>query len=196
MLKIGITGGIGSGKSTVCKLFSLLGVPVYSADLRARFLMDNDSKIREILTREIDPLLYTEGKLDRKRLASLIFDNKERLHLVNGTVHPVVAADFQAWCSRQSRAPYILHEAAIIFESGLASHFDKVIVVDAPRELRIKRVMERDGVSREAVMARIKNQLSDRERRRRADYLIHNDNLRPVIRQVLKLHTRLQGYGT
>lgn len=195
MVKIGITGGIGSGKSTVCKLFSLLGVPVYSADLRARFLMDNDPAIRAILTQQVDDRLYTEGCLDRKRLASLIFGNQALLQLVNRTVHPVVAADFMAWCNQQHPSPYILHEAAILFESGLASHFHKVIVVDAPRELRIARVMERDRVTRPEVMARIKNQLSDRERRKRADYLIHNDNHHMVIAQVLQLHKELSQYG-
>ena len=189
MMKIGITGGIGSGKSTVCELFSLLGVPVYAADLRARQLMESDPDIRTTLTAQFGSELYREGTLNRKLLASLIFANKELLQRVNRAVHPVVAADFAEWCNQLPSSPYILHEAAILFESGMQSHFNQVIVVDAPLETRIERVMQRDGSTREEILARIQNQIDDEERRNRADYLIYNDDTHLLIPQVLRLHT-------
>ncbi len=189
MMKIGITGGIGSGKSTVCEIFSLLGVPVYAADLRARQLMDSHPDIRATLTAKFGSDLYKEGTLNRKLLASLIFTNKELLQWVNRAVHPVVAADFAEWCTQFASLPYILHEAAILFESGMQIHFNPIIVVDAPFETRIERVMQRDGSTREEILARMQNQMDDEERRSKADYLICNDDMHLLIPQVLRLHT-------
>ncbi len=192
MLKIGITGGIGSGKTTVCRIFETLGIPVYYADLAARRLMESDPDLVGEVKALFGPDIYTaDERLDRPRLAAIVFNAPERLQALNGLVHPAVARDLLRWQSRQSGVPYTLKEAALIFEAGSYRFLDKVIVVAAPEALRITRVMERDGVGEEEVRARIARQWPEAEKIKRADYVIHNDGHRLIIPQIMAIHREL-----
>lgn len=192
MLKVGITGGIGSGKTTVCKVFMLLGVPVYFADDEAKRLLDTSVKVKDSIVETFgENVLAETGCIDRKKLAALVFNNKEELSKLNMIVHPAVAAHFEAWLAENKNAPYMLKEAAILFESNAYKAVDKIITVTAPLELRIQRAMERDGVDRETIVQRINNQLSDDEKIKRSDFVIYNDEQKLVIPQVLHIHEQL-----
>lgn len=188
MKKVGITGGIGSGKTTVCKIFESIGVPVYYADIRAKWLMSFNPALKSSLKKELGPEIYhSNGRLDRKVMASLIFNDKDKLEKVNSLVHPAVHRDAARWIKMQI-SPYILYEAALLIENDSYKNFDRMIVVTAPEELRIKRVMKRDNVSRDQVMARIKNQLPQDIKNQLADYLIVNDGEHSLIQQVVIIH--------
>lgn len=193
MLKVGITGGIGSGKTTVCRFFQALGVPVYHADDRAKFLMNHDegliARIRELL----GPEAYREGKLDRVYVADKVFRDPALLQQLNAIVHPAVFLDSIAFFEANKDQPYVLYEAAILFESGNHKAMDKVILVYAPEELRIQRTMDRDGSTRDAVLARMRQQLPEEEKRRLADLVIVNDGSQTLAEQVLTIHRQLIG---
>jgi len=195
MLKVGITGGIGSGKSTVCMIFSLLGIPVFEADKIARQLMDNHPVIREQLIDLFGEAVYIPDRtVDRKYLAEIAFNDPSLLTGLNGIVHPVVLHIFYDWCDKQ-QSPYVLLEAAILFESGFYKMMDKTIVVVAGEAERIRRVQMRDGVSPEMVKKRIKNQWNDQQRMELADFLIENEGSRLVIPQVLDTDKKIRAYG-
>ena len=192
MLRIGITGGIGSGKSVVSRLFAALGVPVYDSDTRAKWVMANDLVLREQLQAVFGASTYdAAGQLDRPYLARVAFGNPERLAQLNGLVHPRVAEDFAAWTTQQAAAghAYILKEAALLFESGAYKSLDKIITVVAPPELRTARVLLRDAHRTAADVQRIiDQQLPEAERLTRADCVVYNDGTQLVIPQVLALH--------
>jgi dephospho-CoA kinase len=190
MFRLGITGGIGSGKSTVCKIFNVLGIPHFSADDSARSIMDNDSRLKQSLNNLAGKDLYHDGKLDRKLLADLIFNNNEMLERVNALVHPLVFRDYEDWCSEQS-SDYVIMEAAILYESGGEKYTDRVAAVIAPVEERIMRVVERNTMTREEVASRIKNQAPENELVGRADYIIDNSENRMVLPQVLTIHNEI-----
>lgn len=191
-LRIGITGGIGSGKTTICKLFETSGIPVYYADAAAKHLMVHNPDLVSQIKAHFGTEAYTQsGELNRAYLAGIVFHDEKKLKLLNSLVHPVVEKDAQAWHARQQDAPYTLKEAALIFESGSHRHLDRVIYVYAPLELRIKRVMERDHVSRDEVLARVRNQWPEEDKIALSDHVIINDNTLSVIQQVHKLHRRL-----
>lgn len=189
MLRIGITGGLGSGKSTVCRIFRFLGVPVYEADLAARRLMQEDGALKQSIQDVFGVESYENGMPNRPFLANLVFGNSEKLQELNKVVHPAVFRDFEEWCTVQ-RAPYAIKEAAIIFESGSQRQLHGVIAVLAPTELRIQRAMHRDGADRSALEARIAHQLPQETLKERADYLVYNDGKQALIPQVLALHQR------
>lgn len=191
MLKVGLTGGIGSGKSLICKVFEIFGVPVYYADAEAGRLMESDPVIRNKIIRKFGREMYTGNQLNRKKLASLIFHDKNSLNYLNSIVHPVVRRDFDMWSKEIKNCKYLIEEAAILIETGAYKNFDFVLTVSAPEDLRISRVMERDQVSREKVLERMQNQLSEEERNKRADAVIVNDDTKLVIPQVLQIHQRL-----
>lgn len=192
MKKIGITGGIGSGKSTVCKLFALLGIPVYNADDEAKNILEEKKEVKDKIVETFgNSILTSEGKLDRVQLAKLVFSNKVNLEKLNAIVHPAVGIHFEDWLKKQKGCPYILKEAAILFESGAYLQTDAVITVTAPLELKIKRVMERSGISRDEVLQRINNQSNDEEKLKRSAYEIHNDEVHLIIPQILKIHAAL-----
>ena len=196
MLKVGITGGIGSGKSTVCSVFRFLGIAVYEADSRAKWLMEHDAVICTGLTNWLGEDIYSdEGRLDRQRLAKLIFNDSSALARVNALVHPRVAVDFEAWAAEKEAngSEYVLKEAAILFESGSHMVLDTNIAVVAPQALRVARVMARDAASEEQVLARIRNQWSDEQRLALAEFTIRNDECELVLPQVLDLHQLLLG---
>jgi len=188
-LQIGITGGIGSGKSLVSRIFSALDVPVYDADSRAKAVMTTDGILVTHIKKEFGVLSYrADGSVNREYLAKEVFNNAERLKLLNKLVHPRVAKDFEQWVSEQKNN-YILKEAALLFETKSYMTLDKVIVVFAPEELRIKRVLQRDlHRTKEQIKEIIQNQLQEEEKRKRADFVIVNDETQLVIPQVLELH--------
>jgi dephospho-CoA kinase len=187
MLKIGLTGGIGSGKTTVGKLFELLNVPVYYADEASKRLYHTDEALKAAMIKHFGADVYSNGQLDRSRLAQLVFNAPEKLELLNSLVHPPTLRDAEQWIARQT-APYIIKEAALLFETGSAGQLDYVIGVTAPVHLRIKRVMDRDQVSREQVQHRMDRQMDENIKMRLCDFIIHNDEQQLVIPQVLQLH--------
>jgi len=194
MLKVGITGGIGSGKTTVCQIFEKLGVPVYYADQRAKELMEDDSQLRAEIKEEFGDDIYdAEGKLNRKKLAEIVFNNEEKLLKLNGMVHPAVFRDNQSWNEVLAKKgyPYTLKEAALLVETGSYRTLDKLIVVSAPEEDRIKRVMARDGSTEEQVLARIKAQMPEEQKVKYADYIIFNDRIMDLVPEVTKIHIDL-----
>ena len=189
-IQIGITGGIGSGKSLICRIFHVLGVPVYDADRRAKKLMTTDGILIDQIKKEFGSLSYNEdGVLNRELLSRTVFNNPEKLTKLNSLVHPRVALDYTHWMHEQDEAKYCLKEAALLFESGSYQSLDKIIVVTAPDKLRIKRVLQRDPHrDRTEVERIIKNQMSQEEKMMKADFVIRNDETELVIPQVLKLH--------
>jgi len=195
-MKIGITGGIGSGKSTVCKIFEVLGIPVYYADDRAKWLMHNQSElIAGIKTAFGEAAYHPDNTLNRPYLADLVFNDKEKLKVLNSLVHPAVFQDGVDWNEAHANAPYTLKEAAILFESGSYLTVDKIITVFTPKEVRIQRVLQRDDATREAIEARMDKQMSEEEKIERSDFVIYNDGEQSLIEQVLKVHRELMGMG-
>ena len=195
MLKIGITGGIGSGKSTVCSFFSVMGIPVFEADRVAKKLMVTDSEIREKLIRLFGSAVYLpDATIDRKFLAGIVFKDPSLLAQLNGIVHPVVRKTFFDWCEKQ-QSSYIIHEAAILFESGFYKMMDKTITVVTSENERIQRVMKRDGITLELVKERIKNQWSDEERIKLADFVIGNNDDQLIIPQIIEIDKKIRANG-
>jgi dephospho-CoA kinase len=189
VLKIGITGGIGSGKSIVCKIFSQLGIPVYEADAAAKQLMNTDQELISNLKKEFGEKIYnSKNELNKKALAEIVFNNPHALKKLNNLVHPAVRIDFDNWINKNNSAPYVIEEAAILFESGANKHMDYIITVSAPEDLRFKRVMMRDNVSEEYVRNISKNQMDDKEKIKLSDFEIVNDDTQLLIPQVLHLH--------
>lgn len=192
-LKIGITGGIGSGKTTACRIFEQLGIPVYYADERAKQLMAEEPELRSEIIRIFGPEAYrADGQLNRQHIAKQAFNDQALLQQLNAAVHPAVARDSQAWHEQQQKVPYTLKEAALLYESGSDKALDKVIVVSAPEQLRLQRVMQRDGVDEAAVRARMDRQMLQEEKVRRADFVLHNDGKQSLIQQIQRIHQTLQ----
>ncbi len=190
MFKVGLTGGIGSGKSTVAKVFEVLGIPVYYADEQAKRLMNEDRALKEKIQELFGAESYADGSLNRKYIAGIIFHDQKKLEQLNALVHPVTINDASNWLQQQT-TPYAVKEAAIIFESGIEKFLDYVIGVYAPAPLRIQRVMERDNISREAVTARMNRQMNEEEKMRLCNFVITNDEQQLLIPQVLALHEKL-----
>jgi dephospho-CoA kinase len=190
-LQIGITGGIGSGKSLVCKIFQCLGVPVYDADSRAKALMTTDGILISGIKKEFGNLSYhTDGTLNRKHISEAAFGHPEKLKVLDALVHPRVAVNYSQWVSEQSY-PYVIKEAALLFEAGSYKSLDRIIVVSAPEQLRVTRVLGRDSHrSEQTVLDIIRNQMPESEKTTRADFVVVNDESRLVIPQVLELHER------
>jgi dephospho-CoA kinase len=186
-MKLGVTGGIGSGKTSVCRVFNVLGIPVFSADQEAQEIMNSDINVMKGINRIAGRNLYTQGTLDRMALASLIFNDQESLKKVNAIVHPAVFERFKKWSEIQ-HAPYVIMEAAILFESGGQYHVDRIATVVAPLEERITRVTLRNLLTREQVIERVRNQMDDELRMNRSDYIIHNSENDMIIPAVLKIH--------
>jgi len=191
MKVIGLTGGIGSGKSTVSRLFDMMGIPVYIADTESKRLTESSPLIREKLTERFGTDLYAEGKLNKVLLASFIFENEANRNYVNSVIHPVVRMDFDRWKAQQVNSSVVVIEAAILFETGLAETLDVTVAVAAPEELRIRRVEHREGWSRESIVARIRSQLPEEEKIRRSDYVIYNDDKQAIMLQVEKILTKI-----
>lgn len=192
MLRVGLTGGIGSGKTTVAKIFELLGVPVYYADDEAKRIMNEDEDLRLAIQKHFGEAAYKNGELDRAYLASTVFHDPLQLEILNALVHPATIRDATEWMNRQHTA-YTIKEAALIFESGASEQLDYVIGVYAPASLRIKRTIERNGISQNEVVKRMNSQIDEEVKMKLCDFVIYNDEQQLVIPQVIGLHEKLAG---
>jgi dephospho-CoA kinase len=183
MTILGVTGGIGSGKTTVCKLFESKGIPVYNSDERAKHLLAHHPEVKQQLLKVFGETVFTNNLPDRKKIAQLVFSDKEKLKLLNAIIHPKVKEDFEQWKKQQS-SKLIIKEAAILIESGAYKQVDKILVVTAPLQTRIQRVMQRDGVSKQDVESRLNNQFSDEERIKYSHFVIDNSGEKDLEQQV------------
>ncbi|UIR54491.1 dephospho-CoA kinase [Sphingobacterium sp. SRCM116780] len=190
-IKVGIAGGIGSGKTIICHVFKVLGIPIYNADLEAKLIMNKSDHVRLAIMQVFGQEAYQNGVLNREFLSAQVFSNAEKLAKLNSIVHPAVIQAAADWADAQTTA-YSLKEASILFESGSYKKVDFSILVTAPEEIRIARVMQRDEVTRAQVLERMRNQMSDEEKAKLADFVIINDGIEPIIPQVMALHHRFQ----
>ncbi len=195
MIRVGVTGNIGSGKTTVCKMFRHLGVPVYYADERGKYFLDTPEVKKQIINALGNDILDQEGNIARQKLAARVFNNADELHQLNAIIHPLVRADFQQWSAEQTATSYVIKEAAILIESGQYKHLDKIILVSAPEDIRIQRVCERDQTDADRVRQRAAHQMPEEEKTRFADYIIHNDGKQALIPQVNRIHKSLLNFG-
>jgi dephospho-CoA kinase len=195
MLKVGLTGGIGSGKTLVCSVLEKFGVAVYYADLEARRLMSSDSELVLQISGLFGNKAYVGGSLNREFLAQQVFKDKELLTRLNELVHPVIRKDFSRWASEQKPAFYVVEEAAILFESGSDRNMDLTVGVYADKELRVQRVMQRDGIAREQVMNRMNSQMNEKEKMEKADIVINNDGKKMILPQIINMHNAILKRG-
>ncbi len=188
MLKIGITGGIGSGKTTVCKVFELLGIPVFYADAVAKTIMIQNMEVRAALIETFGKETYhPDGSLNRAYIGNLVFNSTQQLEKLNQIVHPAVFKAFDEWVVKQ-KSPYVVKEAALLFESGSYQLCDINVLVVAPEDLKIARIRKRDGSKTEEILARMAKQMTDQQKTLLADYLLQNDEQQLLIPQILELH--------
>ncbi len=190
-MRVGLTGNIGSGKTTVCRLFEILNVPVYYADDRGKHFLNSDEVAKEIFAKFGAGYLMEDGRPDKKKLAGLVFKNKKKLDELNALIHPKVQADFEEWVAAQKDYNYVIMEAAILFETKRNESFDKIILVTAPEKLRIQRVCERDKVSENEVISRMKNQWDEEKKIPLADFVIQNDEKELLMPRIEKIHYQL-----
>lgn len=190
MIVIGLTGGIGSGKTTIAKMFDELGIPVYFSDDEAKKIMNNSSEVRKLLIAEFGENTYLNGELNRKYLAKIIFNDKVKLLTINNIVHPEVKKHFKKWIKHQ-HALFVIQESALIFENEKQNDFDEIITVTAPLKDRLQRVKDRDNVTNKHILDRIKNQLDDDFKIKNSDYIIHNVDLLKTKSQVRAIYDRL-----
>ena len=189
MLKIGLTGGIGSGKSTVAKIFELLSIPVYYADEASKRLYHTDKNLIAQIKKHFGEDVYTSEQLNRSKLAAIVFNDPQKLELLNQLVHPPTLRDAEEWMKKQT-APYVVKEAALLFESGSSAGLDFIIGVKAPTALRVKRVMDRDHLTRDEILSRADRQIDENIKLMLCDFIINNNEQELVIPQVLELHGR------
>jgi dephospho-CoA kinase len=190
LFKLGVTGGIGSGKTSVCRVFEVMNIPVFSADRIANEIMETDNSIVNAINAIAGRNLYLNGKLDRPALSKLIFNDRERLGKVNSLVHPAVFRSFTNWVSEQS-SPYVIMEAAILIESGASSLVDRIATIVAPVEERINRIIQRSLLTREQIAERMRNQMDDTERAKHSDFIINNSENDMIIPVIIKIHTEI-----
>jgi len=190
MLKVGVTGGIGSGKSMICNLFKCLEIPVFNADEAGRRLLAEDKSVVEEIRHLFGGDVIVEGKPDRKKIAEIVFKNPEKLSKLSSVIHPAVRKKFNDWAAEQNSS-YIIDEAAILFETGIYKQLDLTVLVIAPEQLRIKRVINRDGSEEASVKDRMKNQWSDDEKKKIADFIIINDDITPLLQQIMEIHNTI-----
>lgn len=192
MLKIGLTGGIGSGKTTVASIFNSFGIPIYNSDVRAKYIMNNDSELINSIKQLLGEKSYLNNELNRSYISKQVFTTPHLLQKLNELVHPRVANDFKIWCSEHKTNDFVIKEAAILIESEAYKTLDKIIVVNAPEEIRLNRVMQRDNVDLIAIKNRINNQINQEERNKYADYIINNDGKTSLILQVKEIKKKLE----
>ncbi len=190
MLRIGLTGGIGSGKSTVAHIFELLGIPAYYADERAKWLMNEDENLKQQIIQNFGDKSYVDGKLNRSHISSIVFNDASKASLINSIVHPITIADARHWMEKQNSS-YAIKEAALIFEAKAEKELDLVIGVSSPLPLRIQRIMQRDNIDEAAVLARMQKQMNEEEKMKLCDFIIENNEQDLLIPQVLALHEKI-----
>lgn len=192
MIKIGITGGIGSGKSTVCKVFASLGIPINDADSLAKRIITEDKELKEsIITNFGKEAYFPDNTYNRNYISNIVFNDKDKLALLNELVHPKVIEYSNSWAEKFSHEPYVIKEAALMFESGSYKHNDFNLLVESPVELRIKRICERDSISEDMALKKINSQMSDSDRRKLADAIIINDEQHSLIAQIVQIHQNI-----
>ena len=190
MKKIGITGGIGSGKTYVAEVFRSLGIPIFYADIQAKKLMISSEKLIKLLKKEFGNEIYENADLNKAKLSSIVFSNSDKLQKLNSLVHPIVKQEFSNWCKRQI-SPYVIKEAAILFESNSHLGLDAVICVSAPLVLRMKRLLKRDNFNEKEIKKRIENQITQEDKEKQSDYIIINDEKDLLLPQIIKIHKKL-----
>lgn len=195
MIKVGVTGGIGSGKTTVCHIFRQLSVPVFQADIVAKELYDTSKTVRSKMTGLLGKSIYNGENIDRRKLARLIFSNRELLHQVNRIVHPEVASCFMEWCKNHILDQYVIQESAILLESDANKTMDIIITVTAPVNIRMKRIMKRPGMTEQLAVYIMENQIPDEIKTKQSHYVIENDDQHLIIPQVMKIHEALTKAG-
>jgi len=191
MLQVGLTGGIGSGKTYIGKVFSTLGVPVFDADKAGKTLLDSDPDTIRKVKQLFGPQIYSPNSLDRKKVADLVFRNKSKLDQLNAIIHPAVISKYKNWLRDYKDSPYIIMEAAILYESGANEYLDLIILVSAPQTIRIQRVVDRDGSTPEEIQSRMSHQIPEIDLINRSDYNLVNDGQRMVLPQVLDIHNHI-----
>lgn len=190
MLNVGLTGGIGSGKTIASKIFEVLGIPVYQADIAAKSLMESNPILKNQLIEHFTENAFVDGKLNRKYIADIIFNDKEKLHLINSLVHPYTIQDGIEWMKKQT-TPYAIKEAALIFESGTQSNFDYIIGVSSPQSMRLNRTIKRDNTIRELILEKMENQLDEQVKMKLCDFVLQNDEKTLLTTQVIAVHEKL-----
>jgi len=190
MKKIGITGGIGSGKTYVASVFKSLGIPIFNADIQAKKIMTSSGKLIKLVKEEFGNEIYKDSDLNKEKLASIVFSNSDKLQKLNSLVHPIVKEEFNNWCKKQT-SPYVIKEAAILFESNSHIGLDAVICVSAPLDLRMRRLLNRDDYSKKEIKKRIENQISQEEKEKLSDYIIVNDEKDLLLPKIIKFHKEL-----
>jgi len=190
MKKIGITGGIGSGKTYISNIFKSLAIPLFNSDIEAKILMNSSKKLIIQIKKEFGEDIYTNGNFNKEKLSSIVFSNSDKLQKLNSLVHPIVKQEFNNWCKKKT-SPYVIKEAAILFESNSHLELDEVICVSAPMELRIKRILERDNSTEKEIKKRIENQISQEEKEKLSDYIIVNDEKELLLPKIIKIHDKL-----
>ena len=192
MINVGLTGGIGAGKTLVSKMFSVLGVPVYNSDQKAKWLMTHSESVKKQIKETFGEIAYLwDGHLNRDYLASIVFNHPDKLNILNSIVHPVLWQDAMKWSQSHADKPYTIHEAAILFETGGYKLMDYNLMIFAPVEERIRRTMDRDKIDRQSVIARMDKQMPEEKKLELVDYTIYNDNTKSLIHQVVKIHNEL-----
>jgi dephospho-CoA kinase len=195
-LIIGVTGGIGSGKTLICQAFKSIGIPVFHADFESKNILENNISAQQEILEAFGKEAFTADKPDRKKIASIVFNNPTKLAQLNAILHPKVRTHFADWTKKNAHQPYVIQEAAILFETGLWQQFDKTILVTAPLEERINRVILRDKTNKEAIVQRINNQWTDEKKAELASFIIHNSNTDRLLPQVLNIHQQLLALST
>lgn len=190
IIKVGLTGGIGSGKTTVARIFEIFGIPVFNADKKAKELINHNQILKSQIIKAFGSNAFLGGSYNVQFISEIVFNDNSKLDLLNNIVHPHVYSSFEIWTEAQQNIPYLIMEAAILFESGFSSRFDYTITVNAPLDIRIQRIIKRDNTTSEKVMSIMEMQLTDSERSRKADFIIINDNSHLLIPQVLEIHDK------
>ncbi|MHC1707642.1 MAG: dephospho-CoA kinase [Bacteroidales bacterium] len=191
LFRVGITGSIGSGKTTVSKIFESLGIPVYYADAEAKRILDYPGVVHTVGSAFGNQVISGNGCIDRQKLAQVVFNNDEKLEVLNKIIHPLVKSDFECWLTLQHNHPYILHEAAILLETGFGDLFDSIIVVTAPEKVRFQRVADRDNISVDVIKLRAEKQWPEPDKLKYADFVVINDNKHLIIPQILTIHKEI-----
>ena len=191
MIKVGLTGGIGSGKTFIAEVFQNLGVPIFNSDIVAREITDNNSDVKKSLVSHFGKEAYHNDKLNRQFIAGMVFENPELLELMNKIVHPQVEKEFLSWCANYEDKRYIIKEAAIIFETGIYKKLDLNILVKAPEEIRIKRILKRDNTDIQNIRKRMKNQWDDLQKEKLADFILINDGHTLILPQIIEIHNKI-----